>query len=136
MMCRIVRHSNPDAGMNEAYEEAMLLARHEAQPLDTVRVWRNREELGTIAWTAGLKGPIPTVNYARSFFRGRILYKKEYAKGYALKQLAPPEPRKVYDYKFDVNEIRGPIVLMVEDGGWEWVPVTARRHATYKARRK
>jgi len=37
----------------------------------------------------------------------------------------------VYEYKFDVNEIRGPIILIVEENGWEWVPVVAKRHAIY-----
>jgi hypothetical protein len=89
------------------------------------------EELRKISWTAGRQGIVPTIQYRRSFFGGRILYKKEYAKGYGLKQLTPPEPGKVYDYKFDINEIRGPIILTVEENGWEWVPVTAKRHATY-----
>jgi hypothetical protein len=35
------------------------------------------EELGIISWTLGLNGPSPTVKYNRTFFRGRILYKKE-----------------------------------------------------------
>jgi lipoate-protein ligase A len=41
MICRILRHSNSDARMNEAIEEAILLAGHEGQPLDTVHVWQN-----------------------------------------------------------------------------------------------
>jgi lipoate-protein ligase A len=41
MTCRILRHSNSDARMNEAIEEAILLARHEGQPLDTVHIWQN-----------------------------------------------------------------------------------------------
>jgi len=41
MICRILRHSSPDARMNEAIEEAILLARHEGQPLDTVHIWQN-----------------------------------------------------------------------------------------------
>ncbi len=41
MICRILRHSSPDARMNEAIEEAILLARHEEQPLDTVHIWQN-----------------------------------------------------------------------------------------------
>lgn len=89
------------------------------------------EEFGTVSWTVGLNGPIPTVSYAQSFFRGRILYSKQYARADGLRQLAPPEPGKIYEYKFDVNEIRGPIIVTVEGSGWEWVPVTARRHATY-----
>lgn len=43
MMCRIVEHSADDARINEAFEEAMLLARHEEQTLDTVRIWQNRK---------------------------------------------------------------------------------------------
>jgi hypothetical protein len=89
------------------------------------------EELGSVSWTVGLKGPIPAVSYARTFFRGRILYSKQYARGYGLRQLTPTEPGRVYEYRFDVNEIRGPIIVTVEDSGWEWVPVTARRQATY-----
>jgi len=41
MICRILRHSSPDARMNEAIEEAILLARHEGEPLDTVHIWQN-----------------------------------------------------------------------------------------------
>ena len=41
MICRILRHSSPDARMNEAIEEAILLARHEGQPLNTVHIWQN-----------------------------------------------------------------------------------------------
>jgi lipoate-protein ligase A len=41
MICRIVKYSADDARINEAFEEAMLLARHEEQTLDTVRIWQN-----------------------------------------------------------------------------------------------
>jgi hypothetical protein len=52
--------------------------------------------------------------------------------GYAIKDKTPLEVGKVYEYKFDVDEIRGPIEAVVKEGGWEWVPVVARRHATYE----
>jgi len=112
-------------GLKQAYRALLLVdeSRHSV---------RCCEEFATVSWTVGPKGPIPTVSYAQSFFRGRILYSKQYAKGYGLRQLAPPEPRQIYEYKFDVNEIRGPIIVTVEENGWEWVPVTARRHAIYK----
>jgi hypothetical protein len=112
-------------GLKESYR-AFLLAD------ETRHAVRCYEELGTIAWIIGLEGPIPVVRYTKSFFHGRILYSREYAKGYAMRQLAPLEPGKVYDYRFDVNEIRGPIILTVEESGWEWVPVTAKRHVTCK----
>ena len=112
-------------GLKQSYR-AFLLAD------ETRHAVRYYEELGTIAWTIGLEGLIPVVRYAKSFFHGRILYSKDYAKGYGMRQLAPPEPGKVYDYEFDVNEIRGPIILTVEQSGWEWVPVTAKRHVACK----
>lgn len=92
---------------------------------------RRYEELGSITWLADLEGPAPRVNHRRSFFHGRMLYSKQRAEAYAFKRLKPPEPSKVYEYRFDVNEIRGPIIAVVEESGWEWVPVTAKRHATF-----
>ncbi|MBS7645375.1 hypothetical protein KEJ44_04965 [Candidatus Bathyarchaeota archaeon] len=111
------------SGLKYAYKASLLLdeGRH------SVRCY---EQLGYITWTAGLDGIKPHVTYQRSFFGGRILYKKEWAKGYGIKQLKPLEAGKVYDYKFDINEIRGPLIVAVEEGGWEWVPVTAKRHVT------
>ncbi|MEM2942199.1 MAG: hypothetical protein QXT81_02120 [Candidatus Bathyarchaeia archaeon] len=113
------------SGLKSAYR-ALL------QVDDSRHAVRCYEEFGSISWTAGLQGIIPKISYRKKFFGGRILYRKEYAIGYGLRQLAPPEPGKVYDYRFDVNEIRGPIILTVEKNGWEWVPVTAKRHVTCK----
>jgi hypothetical protein len=99
-------------GLRQAYKAFLLVD----EPRRSVRCF---EELGTVSWAVGLKGPIPTVSYARGFFRGRMLYSKQYARGYGLGQLAPPEPGKIYEYKFDVNEIRGPIIVTVEESGWK-----------------
>lgn len=112
-------------GLTEAYR-ALLLADEDRHAV------RCYEEFSKITWTAGLAGLVPAVSYTKSFFGGRILYSKEHAKGYGLKQQGSSEAGKVYDYTFDVNEIRGPIILTVEENGWEWVPVTARRHVSYK----
>ncbi len=110
--------------VSQAYRAYLLLdeARH------TVRCY---EELGMVSWVKGADGLRPTVNYRKSFFRGRILYKKKLGKGHVMKE-PPAEAGEVYEYKFDINEIRQPIVSVVRESGWEWVPVTARRHATFK----
>ncbi|MEM2902490.1 MAG: hypothetical protein QXO32_07175 [Candidatus Bathyarchaeia archaeon] len=112
------------SGLKYAYRASLLLDERR-------RSVRCYEQLGYITWTAGLDGVTPHVTYQRSFFSGRILYKKEWAKGYGLKQLKPPKGGKVYEYKFDINEIRGSIIALVEESGWEWVPVTEKRHATW-----
>jgi hypothetical protein len=49
-------------GLKQAYKALLLID----EPRHSVRCC---EELGTVSWTVGLKGPIPTVSYARSFFR-------------------------------------------------------------------
>jgi hypothetical protein len=46
------------------------------------------EQLGYISWIADLEDIKPYVNY-QSFFGGRILYNKEWANGYGIKQLKP-----------------------------------------------
>ncbi len=113
-------------GLKEAYRALLLLDERR-------RSVRCFEELGTISWSAGVHGLRPTINYQKTFFRGRILYSKKMAKGYGIKEIEQIEVGKVYDYKFDVNEIRGPIINVVEHSGWEWVPVTGKRHAIYRA---
>jgi hypothetical protein len=70
-------------GLRQAYRALLLVDEYR----HSVRCC---EELGSVAWTVGLNGPIPTVSYTRSFFRGRILYNKQNAVGFGLKQLEPP----------------------------------------------
>ena len=91
------------------------------------------EELRKMNWSAGTTGLEPNVYYQKNTFGGRILYKKERGKGYGINQLSPIEAGEVYDYNFDINEIRGPIEAAIKAGGWEWVPVTGRKNATFKS---
>lgn len=90
------------------------------------------EELGSLDWVMGTNGLRPVVHYRRSFFRGRILAKKEWGKAYAIKSPEGLEAGKIYDYKFDIDEIRQPIISTVVESGWEWVPVTAKRHVVFE----
>jgi hypothetical protein len=85
--------------LESAYRAYLLLdeARH------AVRCY---EEFGQVSWSMGLQGTIPSVHYSRSFFGGKIYYRKELAKGWGFKQPFPHDPGKVYDYSFDLNEIR------------------------------
>jgi len=110
--------------LSEVYRIIMLLdeSRH------SVRFF---EDFGRVEWSAGTNSLKPMVHYTKSFFRGRILFKKEMSVGYAFKNGWLTQPGKVYEYKFDVDELRGPIKTAVEKNGWEWVPVCGRRHATY-----
>jgi len=113
------------SGLRGAYRMNLLL--DEAR-----RSVRCYEELGSVTWSAGASGLVPSVHYQKSFFGGRVLYKKEYGKGYGIKEPGSLKFDKVYDYKFDIDDIRQPLIAAVGGSGWEWVPVTARRHAAYK----
>jgi hypothetical protein len=86
------------------------------------------EQLGSVTWSAGMSGFTPMVNFNKSNFSGRILYQKEYAVQYGITDISQYQAGKVYEYKFDVDEIRKPIIDVVRQLGWEWVPVTAKRH--------
>ena len=110
--------------LKKAYRALLLLdgARH------TVRCF---EVLGSVNWSAGAQGLTPSVRYSKSAFGGVILFKKSYGVGYGLNNPKALKLGKVYEYKFDVEEIRGPIRATVLENEWEWVPVAARRHATY-----
>lgn len=111
--------------LREVYRIIMLLDENR----HSVRFF---EDLGRLEWSVGTAGLKPTVHYSSNFFRGRVLFKKEMATGYAFKNKWPPEFGKVYDYKFDVDELRGPLKETVEKSGWEWVPVSGRRNAVYR----
>lgn len=84
------------------------------------------EELGELEWAAGLSETPVKFGYRK--FRGRMLFNKRKAVGYAFKKLYPPDWGKVYQFDFDVNLIRGPIIETVEKSGWLFQPVAGIRH--------
>ncbi len=92
------------------------------------------EETGSVRWYAGADGALkPSVAFEKAFFRGRILFQKSWEVQYGIKE--DGTLGKVYEYKFDVNRVRDPIVKAVEDSGWEFVPVVRKKHATYESMR-
>ena len=111
--------------LREVYRIIMLLD-------ESRRSVRFFEDLGKLEWSVGTAGLKPMVHYSSSFFRGRVLFKKEMGVGYAFRNTWPLEFGKVYDYKFDIDELRAPLKETVEKSGWEWVPVSGRRHAVYQ----
>jgi len=86
----------------------------------TVRFW---EAIDNVEWVAGA----PKIHYQREFFRGKIIYQKSSAVQYGIKE--DKTIGKVYEYKFDINEIRGPIKQKSLEGGWEFVEVLMKNHA-------
>lgn len=80
------------------------------------------EEEGSIEWQAGA----PAVSYSRRQFRGISLFRYERGVGYGFKKESL-EPGKVYDYRFDSREIKGPITDVVTAAGWRFAPALWKR---------
>ena len=66
---------------------------------------------------------------ANSFFKGRILFQKSWGVQYGIEEYGTLE--KIYDYKFDIGMVRDPIKKVVQENGWEFVPVIRKKNATY-----
>ncbi len=99
---------------------------------DTRKSLRYLEETGTIEWQTGAKGlePIIHINYNRTFFRGKILFTREYSITYGIKENL--KPGKIYNYQFDTTQPINKIRKTAEQAGWEPVPVTTMKHVTHK----
>lgn len=113
------------SGLTEWYKASLLAD-------ETRHAVRYLEEEGSINWTKGTKGLMPALEYEKSVFRGKVLFHKSWAIGFGIKDMDTLEVGKVYEYKFDVNHIRKPMAKVIEEGGWEFVSVRAKRHVTSK----
>lgn len=109
------------AGLKMIYRGLLLIDDDKKQ----VRYFEEMEEL---TWSAGFRPNI--VEVRKSYFGGRIFFSKRKAVAYGIKSLNPFETGELYNINFDVNMIRGPIIETVERAGWNFTPVSARRHAT------
>jgi len=86
----------------------------------TVRFW---EAIDNVEWVAGA----PKIHYQKEFFRGKVIYQKSAAVQYGVRE--DKTFGKVYEYKFDINQIRGPVQKAALDNGWEFVEVLMKKHA-------
>jgi len=67
----------------------------------------------------------------KEFFRGKMFGSKKFGKEWTFKKGGDPTSfGKVYDYKFDVKEVREPIKKLIEQSGWKFKQVTFKRDAT------
>ena len=88
------------------------------------------EETGSVRWLVGADGYLnPVATFQKTYFRGRIFFQKSWDVQYGIKE--DGMLGKIYEYKFDVNRVRDPIVKTIEESGWEFVPVVRKEHATY-----
>lgn len=113
-----------DASWYEIFAKANLEKSHTirlglSQKDNEVRVLDESRE---VEWRAG----VPTLSGSIEVFRGRTLVDKEYETVFAWKGPNPLDYGQVYEYSFDVSEMKEPIAEVITSNGWTFRPVTSR----------
>ena len=84
---------------------------------------RALEESYSIQWRAG----IPNISMKVEKFQGRTIGSKSFGSGYAFKGVDPLSFGQAYQYRFDVSEMKKPLIAIITGGGWNFVPVVSRK---------
>ena len=84
------------------------------------------EESWDVEWTAG----VPQISVSAEAFRGRTMGSKSFGTGYAFKGVKPLDYGQVYNYKFDVSEMKDPIAALTTGSGWIFRPVVSKGKLT------
>jgi hypothetical protein len=87
---------------------------------------RALEESWDVSWRAGT----PEIRLSAEAFRGRTFGSKSFGSGYAFKGVNPLDFGQVYEYRFDVSEMKEPITSVVTGGGWTFRPVVSKGKLT------
>lgn len=82
---------------------------------------RALEQSSEVSWEAG----VPTLRLSVEKFQGRTMG-KEFGKAYAFTGVNPLSFGEVYNYRFDVSEMKDPIISVVTNNGWSFVPVLSK----------
>jgi hypothetical protein len=114
-----------DAQWYEIFAKARLEKSHKIHlALDeAAREVRALEEAWDVSWRAG----VPELSLSVERFQGRTLGSKSFGTGYAFTGANPLDWGQVYRYRFDVSEMKDPIIAVVTGAGWSFVPVTTKR---------
>jgi len=115
-----LKHTIVDAKYHGVASREKLKKQYAAKMwlVEAERVVEYREIIEEQSSSVGVL-PVPKLSTERSFFKGKVLFKKERGVGVGFKK--PGELSsfgKVYEYDFDVMKIRGPVKELVEANGW------------------
>ncbi len=84
---------------------------------------RALEETWEVSWRAG----VPDLRLSAEKFQGRTLGSKSFGTGYAFTGVNPLDWGQVYNYRFDVAEMKDPVIAVVTGAGWSFLPVSTKR---------
>ncbi len=80
------------------------------------------EESWDVEWRAG----VPQISLSAEAFRGRTMGSKSFGTAYAFKGVNPLDYGQVYNYKFDVSEMKDPVAEVITGSGWTFRPVVTK----------
>ena len=89
---------------------------------ESVHEVRALEEAWEVSWRAG----VPEMRLSAEKFQGRTFASKSFGTGYAFTGVNPLDWGEVYNYRFDVSEMKDPVIAVVTGAGWSFVPVTTK----------
>ncbi len=81
------------------------------------------EESFSVDWRAG----VPSISLKAEKFQGRSIGNKSFGVGYAFKGVDPLSYGQVYNYRFDVSEMKNPLIQVITNAGWDFVPVLTKK---------
>lgn len=85
-----------------------------------------RDEQSSVSWEVGADGSAVATNFSWKVIRGIVFLHYEGAAQFGL-TLDSGMPRfgEHYSFKFDVRELRAPVISVANDAGWDYRPVLA-----------
>jgi hypothetical protein len=80
---------------------------------------RALEEAWEVEWRAG----VPSFRLSMEKQQGRSLGSFSFGSGYAFKGVDPRSFGEVYNYRFNVSEMKDPLIETITESGWTYTPV-------------
>jgi len=117
-----LEHKIVDAKYYGVASKEMVKKRYGAKIwlVEPERTVKYREIIEEQSGSAGIL-PATKLSAGKTFFKGRVLFKKEKEVAFGFKKSADPASfGKVYEYDFDVRKIRDPVKQLVEANGWKF----------------
>lgn len=113
-----------DASWYEIFSKAGLKKSHRIYLLldDGKHEVRALEESLDVEWEAG----VPRLTLSVEKFQGRTLGSKSFGTAYAFTGVNPLTFGEAYNYRFDVSEMKNPIIQTITSSGWSYVPVATK----------
>jgi len=113
-----------DANWYEIFAKAGLVKTHKIY----LGIDEEEREVGALeeAWEIEWQVGVPNMRLSMEKQHGRTFGSASFGRGYAFKGVNPLSFGEFYDYRFNVSEMKDPIVVTITAAGWTYVPVMTK----------